>query len=375
MERFSDMGFQKKIIIFCFNNTKDYPLIEDVPSFIFRCCAKREDQVVMNVNCSVLIWRDSILRLPELESSSCFLDMENNKIYCSSYDFDLSAQLAKLGHVSLPKTRMDLVFKLAQFLIIALPFAKFGDAWFDKQGSNVIPHGVDTFSYHLKQYEALCLRKGMFSIDVYLKTSLIEYSLRAEKKLVVEQPGVWKFTNYYIKRSSIDFLKGREIRHIVYSVGGAFRAESVVIRGDSSHKKLRHFMPKTMDFSRFDSLIYDVSNPETHVLAEPVRWALMESCGFKPYNHDKLCGKTNIPVVVEECFMVVMVKHGYVRSNCGVDCTCCFVYDNLIPCESGQEHVDGLKIYMSPSFLGQYLQSFNRLHHKEHLFFVLSDLL
>jgi len=374
MERLSDMGFQKEVFVFYFDDSKDFPLIENVQSFIARYKEAKGCQLYMSVNASVALWRESFAFIPELEFCSSYIDAGNDKIHCSCYDLDLSSQLAIVDGLVKSGSKRNLAARLTEFLTIALPFAKQGAVWLGLLKPGVIPPDCSVYSSHLYSYEASCLSKGELPIECSLSRLVRSRILEFERKRTAKSLDVQKFTKFLVKRTSVEFLKGREIRHIVYKQDKTFRAVSILIRSDGTHKKVLHLMPDHMDFKRFDSYIFDIANPETFVLMEPIRWELMENCGATPYDQLWLCGKINIPVVVEECFMVVMLKHGYVRSSCS-GCSCCFVYDNLISCEGGKERVDGSFIYLSPLYLEQYLQSFNRLHHKEHLFFVFSELL
>jgi len=370
MSSLSDMGFQKKVIVFYLNNTKDFPVLTKSFDIIDKYKQCKFDQVLISLNASISLWRETFISCPDLEQNTCFVDHENDKIHCSVYDFKLSSQLALLSDVVGLKDKRDSIYKLAEFLTLALPFAKQGSFWLKTLKPGETLDNEDIFSRHLRSYESNCEREGLTLLERYLR---LKYIGIQEIKAITSSRAK-EFADYIVKRSNFDFLKGREIRHIVYNVNGVYCAESVLIRVDGSYARTKQLMPGILDFRRFDSFVYLITDPELFVLTEPIRWDYMERCGLKPYDYGQLSRKTNIPIVVDGYFMVVLLKHGYVRSTCDIGCSCCYVYDNLIACEKGKECVKGSLIYMSLVFLEQYLSNFNRLHHKEHLLFVLSDL-
>jgi len=297
------------------------------------------------------------------------------KCFFWTYEFVLSTELAKLECDS-TISKNKLICKLADFFRRVLPFAKLGAAWSIESRLCVAQLTGSAFCDDINSYDLNCRAHGYLSVDETMSEMasftrfLISFKTDQSKHQWLEVKAKWN-----IRSINRGFLMGREIRHVVILHDGVYVAKSVIIRYDGTSLAQTSSIPSKIDPTRVDSFVYSDKDPQGWILADPVPWSHFEFCGLPPYDIGLLSGKTNIPIVIDDIFNVVVLKYGYVLSTCGTGCSCCYIYDNIIPCFQGMETVKDAFIHMSISYLDKYLFNYNRLHSKEHFHLVMLDLL
>jgi len=371
MERLSDKGFQRKTRIFVFNELK--AVVLDLGQLLEKYNTFSSDQNVMSVNCSVDLWRDFTFYGLDAVFPTTYVDLKLDRMFCWSYEFVLSTELAKLDGNE-QATKSDLIVRLSDFFHMVLPFARLGAGWMNGSKLCVAQRTGSEFGDDLRSYDIGCAKRGLSSVsetvsELALSKHLFSFERSPNNNLKHEE-----IVLHTVRSINRDYLKGREIRHVVYSVPGGYVAKSVIIRSDGTSAVLSCTLPREIVPERVDSLLFS-NDPRGWIFADPVPGNHFALYGLPTYNLELICRKTNIPVVIDDIFNVVLVKHGYVRSTCSSGCACCYVYDNIVPCGKGFERMSGALIYMSPSYLDQYLSNYNRLHSREHLHFVMLDLL